>query len=190
MSAALVVIGASLGGVPALRRALKGVTRSLQAAVLFVQHRRGGYQDRLGSMLEGHVELDIQDVESHQQLREGSLFLAPADYHVLIDRGRLELTTDELVHHARPSIDVAFESAARAYGARLLAILLTGASADGAEGLAFARSAGATTFVQEPSGAESPIAPQAALERDGAHRVLDLEGMADAIMAWSARLRF
>jgi two-component system chemotaxis response regulator CheB len=82
------------------------------------------------------------------------------------------------VHHSRPSIDVLFESAARVHGEGLLAIVLTGASADGAAGLAAAQAAGATTVVQRPDTALSSTMPQAALDRVDAHHVLDLEGIA------------
>lgn len=185
MSHRLVVIGASLGGVRALRIALGPLSPRIPVPVLFVQHRRGGFEDRLPALLEEHIALPIREVESHQDLVPGNLFIAPPDYHVLLDGNRVELSMEEPVHHARPSLDVTFESAAEAYGSGLLAILLTSATEDGADGLALARQAGALTIVQDPETAESDVAPRAALDRDGEHRVLRPDEMAKVIEAWA-----
>ncbi len=108
----------------------------------------------------------------------GNVYLAPPDYHLIIERGHLGLSHDDRVQHSRPSIDVLFESAARANGSRVAAVVLTGANADGAEGLQAVKRAGGFTLVQEPGTAESPVMPQAAIASGAADKVLPLSDIA------------
>jgi two-component system, chemotaxis family, protein-glutamate methylesterase/glutaminase len=112
------------------------------------------------------------------------VYFAPADYHLLIDRGpTLALSSDALVHFSRPSIDVLFESAADLYGSRLLGIILSGANQDGAEGLATVHRLGGVTVVQSPESASSPYMLQSALARTDADFVTSLEGIAAILRA-------
>ena len=128
----------------------------------------------------------VKEAEDKEPVQRGTVYFAPPDYHLLIDRGpgrgglalrppRLALSGDEPVHFSRPSIDVLFESAADAYGKRLLGLILTGANEDGADGLAAVRRAGGRTVVQDPHCAAVPILPEAALSRGPADFLLSLE---------------
>lgn len=108
---------------------------------------------------------DIKDVMDKMPLEQKSLYFAPPNYHLLIEKdGTLSLTQDEKVNFSRPSIDVTFQSAAKALGPCACGILLTGANNDGALGLLEIQKNGGMTFVQDPANAVSPAMPKAALE--------------------------
>jgi two-component system, chemotaxis family, protein-glutamate methylesterase/glutaminase len=116
------------------------------------------------------------------------VYFAPPDYHLLVDTGpRIALSADDPVNFSRPSIDVLFESAADIYGERLLGIILTGASQDGAAGLEAVRRAGGATIVQQPSSAQVPMMIESALKRGPVDRVLSLEQIADLLQTLEAR---
>lgn len=108
----LVVVGASLGGLHALSTLLRAMPPDFPAAVVIVQHRAREVDTSLLSVLRHVSTLPLSEAEDKQPLSEGHVYLAPADYHVLIDQRSLALSTDEPVLYARPSIDVLFESAA------------------------------------------------------------------------------
>lgn len=159
----LVVVGASLGGLHTLSTLLRAMPPDFPAAVVIVQHRAREVDTSLLSVLRHVSTLPLSEAEDKQPLSEGHVYLAPADYHVLIDQRSLALSTDEPVLYARPSIDVLFESAADAYAQRVIGLILTGASADGAQGLAAIKSRGGCAIVQEPTEAECRIMPEAAI---------------------------
>src|SRR5262245_8048947 len=126
--------------------------------------------------------LPVREAEDKQPVEPGTVYFAPPDYHLLIDEGpAIALSADEAVHFSRPSIDVLFESAADIYGARLLGIILTGASEDGASGLDAIRRAGGCTVVQQPETAQVALMTEAALKRGPADFVLPLERIAELL---------
>jgi two-component system chemotaxis response regulator CheB len=174
--AALVVVGTSLGGLHALRRLLADLPAALPAPVVIVQHRAAGPdQPRLADILQAASRLPVTEAEDKMALAPGTVYLAPADYHLLVERGgSLALSTDALVRSARPSIDVLFETAAEAYGEALLAVLLTGASADGADGLAAVKARGGRAIVEDPATAECATMPAAGLAAAAVDYVLPL----------------
>jgi two-component system chemotaxis response regulator CheB len=175
----IVAIGTSLGGLNALIALLRDLPEQLQAPLVVVQHRGPAPGRRLAELLQAHTRLTVQDAEDKQAIAGGSVYLAPADYHLLIEeRGVLALSTDAPVRAARPSIDVLFESAAEAYGPGVVGVLLTGSSADGAEGLAAIKRRGGTAIVQDPASAEAPAMPSAALSATPVDYVLPLGSIA------------
>src|SRR5439155_14233723 len=105
----------------------------------------------------------------------GQVYVAPPDYHLLVERGRFALSVDDRVRYARPSIDVLFESAADVYGERLIGIILTGANDDGARGLARIREVGGVALIQDPAGALRRAMPDAAIAATAADAILPLE---------------
>jgi two-component system chemotaxis response regulator CheB len=121
------------------------------------------------------------DVEDKAPIERGRVYVAPPDYHLLIERGSFALSVDERVHHARPSIDVLFQSAADAYGDGVIAIILTGANEDGAAGLARIKERGGVAVIQDPSGAERRAMPDAAIAATVADAVLPLEAIGSFI---------
>ena len=160
----LVAMGASWGGLEALRAILRALPPELGAAVAVAQHRspesaRSGLRDLLGAA----TRLVVRDAEDKDELHAGTVYLAPPDYHLLVDGRSLALSTDEPVQYARPSIDVLFTSAAEALRDRCVGVVLTGANADGARGLARIAELGGAAIVQDPDSAARPEMPRAAL---------------------------
>lgn len=172
----LVVVGSSWGGLRALSTLLAGLRPDLPAAVALAQHRSAASDD--GGLLEalrGVSRLPVEEAEDKAPIESGRVYLAPADYHLLVDEGSFSLSTEAEVRYSRPSIDVLFETAADAYGSDLVAVVLTGANADGAVGLAAAHGQGAITVVQDPTTAERAEMPHAALATGAVHHVLPLD---------------
>jgi two-component system chemotaxis response regulator CheB len=174
----LVVIGTSLGGLSALKLLLAGLPADFPAAIAVVQHRHRDSEDMMSSFLRPYIALPIKEVVDKDDLLPGMVYVAPADYHLLVEAGYLTLSTDEPVSYARPSIDVLFESAADVYGEFVIGVVLTGANQDGAKGLAAIKAQGGSTIVQEPSTAESPTMPAAAIATAVVDWVLPLSEIA------------
>lgn len=163
MAYELVVIGTSWGGLHALRKVLGGLPSGFDLPVVIVQHRHRDSDHLLVTLLQDHTALRVCEVEDKSELAPGDVYVAPAEYHVLVEPGHLALSTEEPIRFSRPSIDVTFESAADAYGARTIGVIMTGANDDGARGLRRIADRGGATIVQDPATAESPIMPTAAL---------------------------
>lgn len=160
----LVVVGASLGGLDAVERLLGRLPGDFEPAVVVVQHRSSDSTEVLGQLLGRSSVRSVIEPDSGEPIQPGRVYLAPPGYHLLVeDDGTFGLSTEGPVTWARPSIDVLFESAAEVWGRRLVAVLLTGASDDGARGIARVRERGGAVLIQDPDEAESPIAPRAAL---------------------------
>ncbi|MBA3532644.1 MAG: chemotaxis protein CheB [Ardenticatenales bacterium] len=174
----LVVVGTSLGGLNALRLLLAALPATFPLPIAIVQHRHKESGGLLLAALQAVSHLPIVETEDKALIVPGQVYLAPADYHLLVELGHFALSTDEHVCHARPSIDVLFESAADVYGSRLIGVILTGASRDGAEGLATIKAQGGVAVVQSPNSAESRTMPEEALRRTAADQVLPLADIA------------
>lgn len=184
----LVAVGASLGGVNALRVLLAGLPAGFPAPLAIVQHRGadGGGLDgdsALPALLAETSKLPVVEPTDREPLARGVAYLAPAGYHMLVERGFLTLSVEGPVSFARPSIDVLFETAAEAYGRRLVAVLLTCSSDDGAAGMAAVARRGGLTMVEDPVSARSPVAGRSALALTAVHHVLPLERIAGVLAA-------
>jgi two-component system chemotaxis response regulator CheB len=171
-----VAVGTSLGGLNALVVLLEGLPQRFPVPMAIVQHRSvspdgGG----LAQLLQEHSQLRVVEAEDKMPIEPGTIYLAPADYHLLVEEpGLFALSTDGPVRSARPSIDVLFQTAADAYGSALLGVLLTGASADGAEGLATVKARGGRAIVEDPATAECGTMPAAGLAATAVDYVLPL----------------
>ncbi|HEV7775239.1 MAG TPA: chemotaxis protein CheB [Luteibacter sp.] len=177
-----VVIGASAGGVQALRVLLASLPRGFKPPVFIVQHISSDRPSTLPELFGNVCALPVLEAEDKQPIRSGTVVFAPPDYHLLVEsRETLALSIDEPVKFSRPSIDVLFESAAAVFDEELLAILLTGASSDGSEGMALVRRAGGKAWVQCPSEAVASTMPESALALAGADAVLRLQDMCDRL---------
>jgi two-component system chemotaxis response regulator CheB len=173
-----VVIGTSAGGVDALLRILPGLPASLAVPILIVIHLPRERGSLLPQIFQPKCARPVREPEDKEAIVPGTVYFAPPDYHLLVDEGpQLALSSDPLVNFSRPSIDVLFESAADAFGARLAAVLLTGASQDGAAGLEAVDRAGGVTVVQDPADAQVPVMVESALRRTAATFVLPLAGI-------------
>ena len=180
----LVAVGTSLGGLNALTALLQVLPKRFPVPIVVVQHRTtapdGGGLTRL---LQDHAKLRVVEADDKMTLEPGTVYIAPADYHLLVEEpGLLALSTDAPIRSARPSIDVLFQTAADAYGAALLGVLLTGASADGAEGLAAVKARGGRAIVEDPSTAECRTMPAAALAATAVDYVLPLSKIGDHLV--------
>ena len=174
-----VVIGASAGGIEALTGLLPALPAGLRAPVFIVLHLPRDRPSVLVEIFARKCAVPVQEAEDKDTVAPGTVYFAPADYHLLVDRGpQISLSADDPVHHSRPSIDVLFESAAEVYGGRLLGIILSGANEDGAAGLAAIHDAGGVTVVQCPKTARAPQMALSALKLRPADRVLPLDEIA------------
>lgn len=178
----IIVVGASAGGLRALELLLSALPRGFPIPIVAVQHRARASGDTYAEVLAKVTSLPVREVEDEDVLRGPGVYFAPPDYHVLVEPGRLSLSIDEPVSYSRPSIDVLFESAADVYGSRVLAVLLTGANADGAKGLVRIKEAGGFAIVQDPATAESPEMPAAGIASAAVDRVLPLEDIAGELV--------
>ena len=177
-----IAIGTSAGGVEALSILLPALPAGLRASVFIVLHLPRDRPSLLVSVLQPKCALPVREAQDKEPVERGTVYVAPPDYHLLVDTGpQLALSTDEPVHFSRPSIDVLFESAAELYTDRLLAIILTGASQDGAQGMQAVHRAGGMTVVQQPRTAHAPLMVQSALKQTPVNLVLSLEQIADLL---------
>ncbi len=175
MTYELIVIGASWGGLHAVGEILAALPEDTDAAVVVAQHRRAdAVEGGLAGLLRHRTSLPVADVDDKAPIERGRVYLAPPDYHLLVQSGYFSLSKDAHVHYARPSIDVLFESAADAYRERVIGVILTGANADGAKGLAEVKRRGGVAVVQDPGTAERREMPSAALAATAADAVLPL----------------
>jgi two-component system chemotaxis response regulator CheB len=182
-----VAIGASAGGVEVLSLLLSSLPASCRASFFIVVHIPRERPSLLTDVFSAKCALPVREAEDKEPVQPGTVYFAPPDYHLLLDRGPvLALSSDAPVHFSRPSIDVLFDSAADIYGERLLGLILTGANQDGAEGLTAVGRAGGRTVVQEPSGAAVPFLPEAALQAGPVDFVLSLAQLQELFSTWGA----
>lgn len=172
MAFGIIVMGASQGGTQVLRQILSAIPRDFSLPITIVQHRGREIHDGLQLALQCNCSLPVREPEDKQPIRPGQVFLAPADYHVLVDGGRFALSTEAPVHYSRPSIDVLFETAADAFCSGVIGVILSGANRDGAQGVARIKALSGTVVVQDPATAESPVMPTAAIEATTVDKVL------------------
>jgi two-component system chemotaxis response regulator CheB len=183
-SISAVVFGASAGSIEALSLLLAALPAELPAAVIAVLHLPRDRPSLLVDIFAPMCALPVQEAQDKEHIKAGHVYFAPSDYHLLVDTGpSLALSIDEPVNFSRPSIDVLFESAADIYRERLLGIVLTGASQDGAAGLAAIHRLGGRTVVQDPASALVPLMPESARRRSPVDFVLPLEQIADLLQA-------
>ncbi len=161
----LLIIGGSAGSLSMVMKLLPMIRQKEHLSIVMVFHRKNSEEGMLVDVLSRRTGFRVKEAEEKDQITPGIVYVAPADYHLLIERDRsITLDDSEKVNHSRPSIDVSFESAADVYGERLACLLLSGANADGSEGLRKAREKGALIMVQDPRCAEVSYMPEKAIE--------------------------
>lgn len=178
----LIVIGCSLGGMHALEVVLGGLTTDFCVPVVVAQHRHRRSNEQLPAFFRRTTHLSVVDAQDKQWIKPGHVYLAPADYHLLVEPGMLNLSVDEAVRYSRPSIDVLFESAADAYGDAVMAVVLTGANEDGARGAKRIKERGGIVIVQDPKTAEAPVMPASVIEAVQVDQILRLEEIAPYLL--------
>lgn len=183
-----VVVGASWGALRALRKLLSGLPSTFELPMIIVPHRGRDSEHLLADLLEDCSHMPVSEVEDKDVIEPGHVYLAPANYHLLVDDdAHFSLSTDEPVRYSRPSIDVTFESVADVYGPRSVGVVLTGANEDGSRGLRRIADRGGLALVQDPATAESPLMPTAAIKAVPEAVVLSLDGIADHLATLEAR---
>ncbi len=179
MRYAAVVIGVSAGGIEALKVLLPALPASFPLPIAIVQHRDRRSDGFLAGFLNAMTRIEVSEAEDKEPFCAAHAYLAPAGYHLLIESDRsLSLTVDERVNYSCPSIDVLFESAANVFAESLIGIVLTGANADGAQGLKAIKARGGLAVVQDPETAAVPTMPRAALEATTVDHVVALDRIA------------
>lgn len=175
----LVAIGASAGGVEALGLLLQALPATTHVAVVVVLHLPRDRPSLLPALYAQRCALPVREAGDKEPVLPGTVYFAAPDYHLLIEQDfTFSLSVDAPVHHSRPAIDVTLESAAYAYGRQMLGIILTGASADGAFGLAVVRQQGGLAWVQDPLEAVAGTMPAAAIALAGADCIYSLQQIA------------
>lgn len=171
----LIAIGASWGGLQALGRVLSDIPKAVECPIVIAQHRHvDSSESTLLRLLQQQIPRPVRDVEDKLELERCHVYVAPPDYHLLVERGFLALSVDDRVQFARPSIDVLFESAADAYGEGVIGVILTGANEDGAAGLARIKQRGGVALVQDPATSARRTMPDAAIAATAADAILPL----------------
>lgn len=175
-----VVVGASAGAVEALTRILPELPAEARVPVVVVVHLPPNRPSLLPELFRPRCALRVQEPDDKQPVTAGTIWFAPSDYHLMIERDQaFSLSVDEPVRFSRPSIDVLFETAADAYGPRLCGVVLTGANDDGALGARAIRDAGGFVVAQDPALADSKEMPTATIARANPQWIASLPQIAD-----------
>ena len=185
MGYSVVVMGTSWGGLSAMTKLLGGLPQTFPIPIVAVQHRGKDSEKLLAQLLQDATDLKVCEIEDKDELCPGTVHLAPANYHVMLESGYASLTIEEPVRFSRPSIDVAFTSAGDSYGAAAIGVVLTGANEDGARGLAHIVKRGGRALVQDPKTAEIPIMPQAAIKAVPTAEIVPLNRLAPRLIELS-----
>jgi len=178
-----VVIGVSMGGLQALKAILPCLPKGFVIPVVIVLHQSTTVGSSLASLLDGVFEIDVKEAELNEKVEAGYVYLSSPGYHLLIEQDKtFALSIDPPVNFSIPSIDVLFESAAEAYGDGLVGIILTGANADGSQGLKVLGQRGGLTVVQDPDTAEAKTMPEAAIAAADVRCIIPLSEMGEFIL--------
>jgi two-component system chemotaxis response regulator CheB len=171
-----VVIGGSAGGLEAMLRMLSTLPRDFRLPLIALLHLPGDGDSKLADVFRARLAIPVEEAVDKARIAPGTLYIAPGGYHLLVEQDySLALSCEAPVHHSRPSIDVLMESAADAWGERLMGVVLTGANDDGADGLARIGEMGGLTVVQDPLEAAMATMPRAAIRRRAPDLVLTLD---------------
>lgn len=177
----VLIIGGSAGSLDVLLKTFPSLEVP-SFAIVIVLHRKHTDDNTLEELIAAKTKIPVKEVEDKVALERGCIYIAPSDYHLLFEKNDLlSLDTSEKVNYSRPSIDVAFESAADVYGKSLVGILLSGANADGTDGLIAIKKSGGTIVIQKPETADMPFMPNNALMRTTPDYVLDVSELLQLI---------
>ena len=176
------IIGGSAGSLDVLLEIFPALRNDIRFPIILVVHRKASNESLLTDLLKSRTTLAVGEAEEKEFLIPGKVFIAPADYHTLIEEDRsISLDYSEKINYSRPSIDVTFQSAAEVFREKLVCILLSGSNADGVEGLKSVNNYGGSVVIQNPNTAIMPYMPQQAVINVKPHVILDSHDMADYI---------
>lgn len=178
-----VVIGVSAGGLEALSKILAALPASFPLPIAIVQHRSKDDNSLLEDVLKQKCRIKIKQADEKEVIIGGTVYFAPANYHLLVEKNRtFSLSGGEFENFSRPSIDVLFETAADAYKEKLLGIILTGSSIDGAKGIKTIRKYNGITIAQNPDEAKYPYMPKSAIDLGGVVYVFTLDEIVEFLL--------
>ncbi|SFH79549.1 chemotaxis protein CheB [Halpernia frigidisoli] len=176
------IIGGSAGSLEVLLKVLPDIDPLLSFPIIIVLHRKSGKDSILIDLFAAKTELNVKEIEEKEKIVNGSIYIAPPNYHILIEMDKtFSLDASEKVNYSRPSIDISFESAAEVFGNNLVGLLLSGANSDGSDGLKKIKKCGGKTVIQDPKNSVVSYMPEYALEHVKIDEVLNPEEMADFI---------
>ncbi len=159
-------IGGSAGSLDVLLKVFPDLKTDISFPIVIIVHRKRGTDSLLSDLLASRTSLKVKEAEEKEPLQNGWVYVAPADYHLLVEQTRtLSLDYSEKVNYSRPSIDVSFQTAAEVYRDKLVCVLLSGSNADGVEGLQVTKEHGGIAVVQRPDTAQVPYMPAQGAER-------------------------
>ena len=178
----MLAIGGSAGSLDVILKIVTVLPFTSHLATVIIVHRKNDGESILTDLLSTRTKLAVKEIEDKEAITGGTIYIAPADYHLLIENEKMfSLDVSEKIHHSRPSIDVSFESVAEIFGMSAIGVLLSGANADGAEGLSRIKQADGFTIVQDPASADVGYMPQQALERMKPDKILNGDDIGDFI---------
>lgn len=174
----LVIIGGSAGSLTVLLDFLKSLEEPITFSVVIVIHRKASSSNVLSLLLQQVSAIVVEEIDDKMEIKPNHIYLVPADFHVLFEnKCNFALDRSEKLNYSRPSIDIAFRSAAEVYKEELLAILLSGANSDGVDGLKYVKLNGGKIWIQDPKTAEVDYMPKIAVENVDYDAVMSPEDM-------------
>ena len=177
-----IFIGGSAGSLEVLLKVLPDLKKDIEFAIIIVLHRKPGSDEILTDLLSSRTDIPVKEIEEKETIKQGFIYLAPSDYHLLLERdATFSLDHSEKINYSRPSIDVAFESAADLYKDKLVGLLLSGANADGVAGLLKIKKMGGRVIIQDPDSAVMSYMPGQAALYVNYDAILQVEEIADWI---------
>ena len=178
----LVIIGGSAGSLKVILEMIKHLDDYIAVPVLLVLHRKAHSTNILQALLQQLSSLDVVEIDDKTEIENNKIYITPADYHLLFeDKKVMSLDSSEKMNYSRPSIDVTFKSAAEIYGDSLIGVLLSGANADGVEGLSYIKKNNGKVWIQDPETAEVDYMPRHAVEAVEYDKIIQPEDLAKYI---------
>lgn len=178
----LIVIGGSAGSLQVIIEMIKNLDDSLNIPIVVVVHRKAQSGDILRTLLQQFIRIPVVEIEDKTEINNRTLYIVPADYHLLFENKKnMSLDSSEKMNYSRPSIDVTFRSAAEIYGEHMVGILLSGANADGVEGLSYIKKYNGQVWIQDPETAEVEYMPRHAVEEIDYDLIIRPDNLADYI---------
>ena len=174
----IIAIGGSAGSLEVIMKIVQSLKTGSGNVYLIIVHRKNDAESILAELLKAKTSLVVKEVEDKDLIEPGHIYLAPSNYHLLLeDERHFSLDASEKIHFSRPSIDVTFESLAEIYGKKVIGILLSGANADGVKGLQTIQKSGGFTIVQDPSSAEVSFMPEQAIQANAYNSIANPDEM-------------
>lgn len=182
IKAELVIIGGSAGSLKVILEMIKKLNDKIAVPVLLVLHRKAHSTNILQALLQQLSPLEVVEIDDKTEIENNKIYITPADYHLLFeDKKIMSLDSSEKMNYSRPSIDVTFKSAAEIYGEHLIGVLLSGANADGVEGLSYIKKNRGKVWIQDPETAEVDYMPKHAIEAVPYDKIVKPENLSEYI---------